>query len=215
MLLDAVKVRNFLIEEVKVWLLGLDASKDLVGHPLEGLIFFLLTVLVDLHVNLFARIVTLLDESGEIFSKGLLPEELEILVLVNKVTGGILNLSQVVGHDLEGTEKLELILDLNQIITVTGVEARHLDGKGDEVVGNLHDDVTDSVASVAGLNGRLKLNITVAEINLNVEHGWELIVLVVLDADLVRKVAHGALDTLGDTLNNEAVAVIDVSDPGK
>jgi hypothetical protein len=190
LLLDAVQVGHFLVEEVKVGFLGLHSGKDLVGHPLECLIFFLLAVLVDLHVNFFTRIITLFDERAEVLSKSLLPEELEILVLVDEVTGGILNLGQVVSHHLESAEELELVLDLNQVVTVTGVETWHLDGKGDEVVCYLHDYVTDTVASVAGLNRRLELDVAVTQVDLDVKHGWQLVVLVELNANLVREVAH-------------------------
>jgi hypothetical protein len=43
---------------------------------------------------------------------------------------------------------------------------------------------------VAGLNRRLELDVAVAQVYLDVEHGWQLVVSVVLNANLVREVAH-------------------------
>jgi hypothetical protein len=57
---------------------------------------------------------------------------------------------------LEGSEKLELILDLDEEITsgggVFGVETRDLDGDGDEIVDDSVDDVSDTVLAVVGFD---------------------------------------------------------------
>jgi len=80
---------------------------------------------------------------------------------------------------------------------------------------NNHVDDANTVSTLAGFNGWLKLDIAVAEVNLNVEHWWKLVLLVVLDADLIRQVSHGALNSLSDTLNDETIAVINVSKPSE
>jgi hypothetical protein len=57
---------------------------------------------------------------------------------------------------LESSEKLELILDLDEEITsgggVLGVETRDLDGDGDEIVDNSVDDVSDTVLAVVSFD---------------------------------------------------------------
>jgi hypothetical protein len=183
-------VGNLLVEKFEVGFLGLDTLENLLSHPLESFILFLLTVLVNFHVNLFSRIITLVNKGSKVLSQSFLPQELEILVLVNEVSGGIFNLSEVVSHDLEITKKIKLILDFNQVVTVAGIETHHLDGERDEVIGYLHDDITNTVSTLARLNGRLELDITVSEVNLDIKHWWKLIVLVVLDANLVREKIH-------------------------
>jgi len=103
--------------------------------------------LINFHVNFFARILSLINESCEILSESFFPEEFEVIILVNEVTSGILNFSQIVGYDLESTEKLELVLDLNKVITVTGIKTWHLDSQRDKVIGYLQNDVSNTIAS--------------------------------------------------------------------
>jgi hypothetical protein len=98
-------------------------------------------------VNFFARVLSLINESCEILCESLFPEEFEVIILENEVTSGILNFSQIVGYDLESTEKLELVLDLNKVITVAGIETWHLDSQRYEVIGYLQNDVSNTIAS--------------------------------------------------------------------
>jgi len=92
LLLDAIQIRNLLVKELKVGFLSLDSCKNLLGHPFEGLIFFLLSILINLHVNLFSGVITLFKESCEVLSKSLFPQELKIRILMNEVATCIFNL---------------------------------------------------------------------------------------------------------------------------
>lgn len=122
-------MRDFLIEKLEIGLLSLDANENLLGHPFEGLILLLFTILVDFNMNFSSGIFSLVNESSKVLSKGLLPQELKILVLVNKVSCCIFDLGKVVSHDLKGTEEFELVLYFNQVVTVASVEARHLNSQ--------------------------------------------------------------------------------------
>jgi len=82
----------------------LDTGEDLIGHPLEGFILFLLTILVDLSMDFLTWVVAFLKESWKVLLQGLSPQELKVVVLMNEVLCSILDLKKVISHDLHGTE---------------------------------------------------------------------------------------------------------------
>ena len=49
------------------------------------------------------------------------PEELLVLILIDEIISGLNDVIELVGNILHCTEKLELILDLNQVVTGIGV----------------------------------------------------------------------------------------------
>ena len=82
-------------------MLGPDAVKDLVGHPFEGLILDLFSVTIGDGVSLLTWVNTSVQESLEVLLEGLLPEEFFVLVLVDELVGGSLDVTEVVRDDLD------------------------------------------------------------------------------------------------------------------
>lgn len=147
----------------------------------------------------------------EVLLKGFLPEELLLLVLRDKVVSCFFNLSQVVVDYLHRGEEFKLILDFNEIVSVVSIKTGHLDSERDEIIHYFHDDISDTILSGSALDGWIKLYLSVSEINLDVEHGRELMVLVVMNVDLVRNEVHRSIDTLGNSFNNESIDIVDIS----
>jgi len=117
------------------------------------------------------------------------------------------------GNVLHGTEELELILDLNQVITRIGVQSWHLDANRDKVVQDFLDDISNTILSAVGLNSWVKDDISISQVNLDVEHWWKSLMFVVGDADLVGKVVHGSLNSLSHTFDNQSVDIVLVRQP--
>ena len=74
------------------------------------------------------------------------PEDLLVLILINEISGGLNDVIELIGNILHSTKEIELILNLNQVVTRVGVKSWHLNRDRDEVVQNLLDDVSDSIA---------------------------------------------------------------------
>lgn len=102
-------------------MLGPDTVKNLVGHPFEGLILDLFSVTVEDGVSLLTWVDSSVEESLEVLLEGLLPEEFLVLILVDELVGGSLNITEVMRDDLNCSEKLKLILDFDQVVTSVGV----------------------------------------------------------------------------------------------
>jgi hypothetical protein len=136
-----------MVKGIKIWLSSLDSLENLLSHPVECLIFLLITVIVNLGVLDFSWISTSVQELLEALFKSFLPQELLIIILGNKVSSGILNLLNVVCNSLHGTEKLELIFDFNQVITGVGIKTSHLNGDGNEIINNLLKNILDTCLS--------------------------------------------------------------------
>lgn len=102
-------------------MLGPDTVKNLVGHPFEGLILDLFSVTVEDGVSLLTWVDTSVEESLEVLLEGLLPEEFLVLILVDELVGGSLDITEVMRDDLNCSEKLKLILDFDQVVTSVGV----------------------------------------------------------------------------------------------
>ena len=102
-------------------MLGPDTVKDLVGHPFEGLILDLFSVTVEDGVSLLTWVDSSVEESLEVLLEGLLPEEFLVLILVDELVGGSLDITEVMRDDLNCSEKLKLILDFDQVVTSVGV----------------------------------------------------------------------------------------------
>jgi hypothetical protein len=77
------------VELLERRLLSLHASKDLLCHPLEGLVLFLFAVLVDLDVPLLPWIGARVEESLEVLLEGLFPQERFIAVGGKELVRGI------------------------------------------------------------------------------------------------------------------------------
>ena len=102
-------------------MLGPDTVKNLVGHPFEGLILDLFSVTVEDGVSLLTWVDSSVEESLEVLLEGLLPEEFLVLILVDELVGGSLDITEVMRDDLNCSEKLKLILDFDQVVTSVGV----------------------------------------------------------------------------------------------
>lgn len=127
LILDIGQESDFLVKSIKIWLLGLNSSKDFVGHPFEGLILFFLAISIDSDVLLLSWVNTGAQELLEVFLKSFFPEELFVLILINEIICGLNDVVELVGNILHGAEKLELILDLDQVVSTVGVQSWHLD----------------------------------------------------------------------------------------
>jgi hypothetical protein len=115
----------------------LDSVENLDCHPAESLVFLLLIVVVDLDVSLLSWVDSSFKESLEALLESFFPKEGLALVLAEELAGSTLNVLEVVGKDLHGAEQLELVLDLNQVVSAVRVQSGHLDGQRDEVVDDL------------------------------------------------------------------------------
>jgi hypothetical protein len=73
--LDAGEHRDLLVELLEGRLLGLHTGKDLLCHPLEGLVLFLFPILVDLDVPLLPWVRACVEEGLKVLLEGLFPEE--------------------------------------------------------------------------------------------------------------------------------------------
>jgi len=80
-------------------------------------------------VLLLARVDSSVEESLEALGKSLFPEKLFALVLAKELSSGYLNVTEVMGEHLHSSKELELIFDLNQVVTTVGVQTGHLDSK--------------------------------------------------------------------------------------
>jgi hypothetical protein len=153
----------------------------------------------------------------ELFEAGLellLPEELFVSITINEAISGFNDLIEVTVDHLEGTEEDELILDLNKEITTSlGLEIKsgNKDRDHDEVINNLLDNVSDTILSSVALDRRSEADITFLKVNLDVEHSGIVVVSIVLDVDLISQVQHGGVDTIGNTLNDKRVQVVNIS----
>jgi hypothetical protein len=143
--LDIGQEGDLLIESVKVWFPGLDSLENFLGHPLEGFVLLFFAISVDSDVLLLPWVNSGVQESVETLLESLFPKELLVLVLVNEILCSLHDVVELVGHILHGSEQLELILDLNQVVTSVGVKSWHLNGDGDEVIQDLLNDISDSV----------------------------------------------------------------------
>jgi hypothetical protein len=114
-----------------------------------------------------------------------------------------------------GSEDLELVLDLRKVVTGVCVKTLHLDREGHEIVDDLLDDISDTVAPWAVVDWWVEDDISVLQVDPDVEDREQLVVSVVRYTDLVGKVAHGGADTLSDSPDDQAVDVVDVRDPGR
>lgn len=86
--------------------------------------------------------------------KGLLPQELLIVVLVDESFGGFLDLIKAKSDLIDRDKQLELVLDFNQVITVVAGCSRvlrsvdtagHHYGERDKVSNDLVNDVADTI----------------------------------------------------------------------
>lgn len=114
--------------------------------------------------------------------------------MVDEVHGGELNVLNVLIDNLHCTEEGELILDLDKEISsnVTSgrVKSIDLDSNGDEIIHNTLDKIFDTSFLAVRLNGWIKDNISIKEVDLDIEHWWELMVSIVVNVDLVGKIFH-------------------------
>jgi hypothetical protein len=228
--LNGVEVLDLLVEFAEVGLAGGHAIEDLLVHEVESvhsilhvvLVVFLVFTNVDsvlLLVVDFSKVITTFEEKLEGFLNILLPEEIPLSVLVEELLSLVGDLVHVVLDVLEGSEKDELILDFNEVIagtTVLVIEAGNLDGDGDEVADNFVDDVSNAGLSVVALERGDEVQIGVGavnEVDLNLEDRGPHVVDVGLDVDLLAKVLHGGVNGDGDSLNEEAVAEVNVAEP--
>lgn len=76
------------------------------------------------------------------------------------------------------------------------------------MLNNRVDDVTNTILTFIAANCRLEKDSALAQSNFDVENGHEHVLLIVVHIDLLSKVGHGGVDTIGDTLNDESVNVV-------
>lgn len=103
------------------------------AHPVEGveLVVKLLVFVVGAgahSVDFFGEILFERSAGVEEFLEGdfqfLLPKELLVIVLVNEVVGGVLDLVKAVCDLLLAEEEDELIFDFDQIVSIVGSVSR-------------------------------------------------------------------------------------------
>jgi hypothetical protein len=96
-------------------------------------------------MTFLSRVFTRVKESLETLFKSFFPEELLIFVLIDELRCSDFNIFEVVKDNLHGSIELELILDLNQVITLASVKTRDLDRNRNEVINDTLDDITDTI----------------------------------------------------------------------
>ena len=75
------------------------------------------------------------------------------------------------------------------------------------------DDITDTIVELTAADGWVEGDRAVVEANSDVEDWLQHMQLVVVDGDLLSKVGHRGVDTVGDALNDESVDIVDVCQP--
>jgi len=125
-MLDLGQISNFLIKLVKTGELGVNTIKNFFFQA--SVRFFLLLSKILIVFSSFEflndeilKLNTSVKESLERVLKSLNPEELLIVVLSDEFISCVFNLIKVVRDNLSSSEKLELILNFNQIITSVGI----------------------------------------------------------------------------------------------
>lgn len=168
----------------------MDSGKNLLGHPSESIIDFLISIVIDFDVLLLSWIFSSLKESLETIRKSLFPEELLIFVLLNELSGGLFNIVEVVCESLHGSIDDVLILDLNQVITHSCIKSDNLNSKRDEIINDTLENIFDTVFFGVWSNTWIKDNFSIDEINSDVENWWMSVMLIVSDVNLVGQEAH-------------------------
>ena len=110
---------------------------------------------------LLTWIISCVQEFLETLWKGLFPEELLVLVLINELPGSFLNVEEVLGESLESSIKDELIFDLNQVITALCVESYHQPRDRNEIINDLLQDIFDSVLLLVGCDSWVKDDLSI------------------------------------------------------
>jgi len=129
------------------------------------------------------------------------------------------DLVHVVLDVLKGSEKHELVLDFNKVITGTAilvVKAGNLDGNRDEIADDFVDDVSNTVVALVALERGNEVQVgfrAVNEVHLNLKDRSPHVVDVSLDADLLAQVVHGGVNSDGNALDQEAIAEINIAEP--
>lgn len=123
--LDFVVESDLLIEDFEGWHLSDDAVMDFAGHGVEALnldfhlLFLQRLISLELLDEGVTEVWTRLEEVLEVGLKLLLPKEGDVVVLAEELLRFLLNFVEVVGDLLHGTVELELVLDLDEVITTT------------------------------------------------------------------------------------------------
>ena len=225
--LHGVEEFNLLVEGLEIG----GAGSNTVEHLLleVGVAIHSVTHVV-LHLFGVVRVVlgsALLDvdvlEVGALLEEGLergfnlfLPEEVPLTVLVEERASLVSDLVKVVGDLLHSAEKLELILDFDQVVTSGGflvVNTLNLDGNRDEIVNKLVDNIADARLTLVAADRWLECEFVIEQVDLDIEDGRPHVSEVQLDVDLVTQVLHARVDSGGDSLNDEAVDVVNVLEP--
>jgi hypothetical protein len=110
------------------------------------------------------------EKSLEAFFESFLPKELLVLVLSDEVLSGVLDFKHVVGNDLHASEECELVLDFNQVVTITRVKSGGSDGDADEVLDDFVDNVSDSVTSAVRANSWVEADVSISQVHSDIEH---------------------------------------------
>jgi hypothetical protein len=146
-ILNSIEESNLLVEGLKLRTSSLYTVKDLSSHPFESLILFLFAIIIDLDVTLLSWIDTRVEELLEAFLESLFPKELFVFVLVNEFRCSHFNVMEVIENDLHGTEQLELIFDLDKVVTLARIETSDLNCNRNEIIDNALDDIANTIAS--------------------------------------------------------------------
>ena len=126
--LNFIKEGNLIVKNIKRGGASNNTVKDLLGHVVEvkGLFFdasifsvFARASKFELLAEDLLKRISRVQEGLEACLELFLPKELLIVVLLEEVVGGLLDLVQVVGHILELSHQEELVLDLVKEITVS------------------------------------------------------------------------------------------------
>jgi hypothetical protein len=98
--LDGVKESDLFIKGLKAWFFSTDANENLFSHPVESLILFFFSVIVNLCMLNLPWINASIKEGLEAFRKSFLPQKLFVLICCNEVSSSLFDVSEIISNYL-------------------------------------------------------------------------------------------------------------------
>lgn len=227
LLLNTVKVLNLFVEFGEIGLSCCDAIKDLVVHEIKFIhsflhvvliVFFVFTNMDSMHLlsKDFLKIFTTFKEFLERLFEVFFPEEVPLSELIKEGRSLASDLVHVVLDVLEASKQTELILDFNKVIsstTILVIKARNLDSNRDEVTDDFINNISNTVVLIVALEAGNEIQISINKVDLDLEDRSPHVIYVSLNVDLFGEVLHRCANSHSDSLNEKAIAEVNVSEP--
>ena len=162
-------------------------------------------------MNLFTRIDSWIQESLEVFLNSFFPEELFILILLNESCSSIFNFMEVFGDNLHWSKELELIFNLNKVITSTRINTRHLNGNWNKITNNFLNYIFNAILSFIANDWRIEDNLTILKVYFDVKHRRMAVMFIINNWNLVSHVCHWRINTFSYSFNYKSIYIVHIS----